>query len=83
MNLLDGKIYLVIPGNVVSKTDGQEHWLNGRALIGLYQVDPKDCVVVGEYSRLKSYPTLIPLFPKFDGNYTVPFDSFSQGDPNE
>ena len=37
--------YLICPGWVTSKTDGQRHHVGHRTLIMLYGVDPRECVI--------------------------------------
>ena len=62
--------YLVKPGYVYSKTDGQRHYIGASKLIGLYRVDPKECYISrggpGEPEGL------IVLSPQYDGNYSLP-----------
>jgi len=74
--------YLVIPDWVVSKTDGQFHYINADKLIKLYNVDRRECKIIGESkpecrsriyeSRLlDQYKDLIKLAPRYDGNYKI------------
>ena len=73
--------YAVYPGMVTSKTDGQRHAIPSRVLMHLYNVNPAECLVVSSADpehiylerkvraeRLK----LIPLTPRYDGNYSLP-----------
>lgn len=72
------KRFLICPGFVRSKTDGQEHHISGRKLIELYGLDPKECVIKQDvYERFASRrqpepdydPELIPLHPLYEGDY--------------
>lgn len=68
------KKYLVIPDYVVSKNDGDEHFVSAADLIRLYGVHPKECVLaVGKTKELIAYfyRDLIKLTPKYDGDYTL------------
>lgn len=38
--------YLVIPGDMISRTDGDIHYISGPQLCQLYKVDPKDCYFI-------------------------------------
>lgn len=74
------KKYAVHPGYVISKNDGQRHFVNARQLRYLYQVMPEDCVTVNNADYLDPSKRefiefaggLIPLRPRRDGNYTLP-----------
>lgn len=72
------KIYAIHPGYVISKNDGNEHFITPRQLIGLYGVNPQQCIVLDyrkgpqsymEYGPLVNY---IHLYPRRDGNYSLP-----------
>ncbi len=61
------KKYLVKPGWVTSRTDGDRHWIPADKLIQLYQVNPKECII---YDPWQEDPQdLIVLRPRYDGNY--------------
>ena len=79
--------YAVYPGPVKSKNDGQVHFIGAAQLMALYKVQPQECLVihplprnprpedVSENRRKEDFVTdhkLIPLFPRFDGNYAIP-----------
>ncbi len=73
--------YSVHPDFVVSKTDRDVHYITAKHLMHLYQVDPRECVVIDDASDRRSYANLmrlaeedklIPLRPRFDGNYALP-----------
>lgn len=60
--------YLLIPGRVRSARDGGVHYVGPWALIRLYGVSPRECVIMkpglGE--------GLIRLAPRADGDYRLP-----------
>lgn len=69
------KRYIVRPGRVFSRTDGDEHWISAQALIHLYQVDPRECVIDDRYERggdLQGLYGLIELCPDPSGAYALP-----------
>lgn len=62
--------YLVMPGNMPSKNDGDIHYISAQKLISLYGVNKNECVIAGE--RSSSYNNkLIILSPRYDGDYTL------------
>jgi|GEM_PF-6969725 len=62
--------FIVCPGYIVSKYDGDEHFINAQMLIALFGVNPKHCKVVGPYND--HFPASWPeLHPKYDGNYSL------------
>lgn len=61
------KKYVVTPGYVISKTDGDKHYISYNRLIALYNVDPKECVVYLKHRF--NYEGMHILSPRFDGNY--------------
>lgn len=67
--------YVLHPGPVVSRTDGQEHLIDARALVWLHQVRREDCMlgVDPAYRRLSEAEraALVPLAPRYDGDYPV------------
>lgn len=69
------KKYLVIPGYVVSKNDGDRHFINSDQLMRLYGVKQEECVFYSslEAARGKSgNEKLIILVPRPDGKYNLP-----------
>lgn len=71
------KKYLIVPGNVVSKSDGQRHFVSAVQLMLLYKVKLSECIVLSgriEYGfkRLTgTYQDLMVLTPRSDGNYSL------------
>lgn len=79
--------YAVYPGPVKSRNDGDIHFIGAAQLMALYKVHPQECLVIHplplnpspedvlENRRREHLATdykLILLFPRFDGNYTIP-----------
>lgn len=67
--------FLVRPGWVTSRTDGQRHWITADKLMRLYLLRREECIVEGEPSKLHTtgprFDTrhLIQITPRYDGNY--------------
>lgn len=66
-----GVMYAIYPGAVTSKSDGQMHWVDARQLVQLYGVPPQQCAVVDLRNTGRDTYNLIPLHPRFDGDYSV------------
>ena len=72
--------YVIYPGHVRSRTDGDRCYVDSRALAHLYGVAMADCLVMlpGDSQRLDRRDflaraaTLIPLYPRADGVYERP-----------
>lgn len=65
--------YLVVPGYVTSKNDGDRHFIGAGDLMRLYGVNPQECrVVTEEGSTFGSEKDLIVLRPSYSGNYSLP-----------
>lgn len=72
--------YLVCPGRVTSKNDGQRHYIGPVQLMTLYGVDPCECEI---YEPATWWPTsyytmaeerhrgLIKLVPRYNGDYSL------------
>jgi len=72
--------YIICPGYVISKTDGQHHYIGAMRLIRLYGVDPRDCFIYEpapwwpNYYYVDSGKYLAGvrrLGPRYDGNYDL------------
>ena len=77
--------YLICPGFVRSRTDGQQHFIHARQIAFLYGVRWDECVVLPSgwddpaeerhreclLARARR-GELIALHPRYDGNYTLP-----------
>ena len=74
------KRYLVLPGRVYSRTDGDDHFISASQLMHLYGVDPRECVIGelephGDYSRRPlgmRGDDMIELRPDYSGRYQIP-----------
>lgn len=71
------KKYLVLPGFVTSRNDGDRHFIDARKLMMLYKVNPEECVIRPDITRhehraWKEPEGLIHLYPRYDGNYNLP-----------
>lgn len=77
--------YLLCPGFVRSRTDGQQHFIHARQIAFLYGVRWDECVVLpsgwddpAEERHRENLLArarrgeLIALHPRYDGNYTLP-----------
>lgn len=64
--------YVLHPGCVTSKRDGDRHFINGRTLAHLYGVDYSTCVF-GDVPppRYIERPGDVHLYPRYDGDYDV------------
>ena len=75
------KKYVVCPGNIVSRNDGDTHYIGPYQLMRLYGVDPNECEIYEpalwwseSYYKMeeKRYQGMIKLKPRYDGNYLLP-----------
>lgn len=63
--------YVLHPGYVTSKNDGQEHFIGGPRLARLYGVDIRECVF-GDVPEYQEQDGDVHLHPDYHGNYTPP-----------
>lgn len=79
------KKYICIGSEVISKHDGDRHYIDAKKIAKLYGVNPNNCDFIEEedeyaywrssflpYDHPKDRP--IVLRPRYDGNYTLPKD---------
>lgn len=70
--------YVLHPGPVISRADGQEHIINAPQLARLYGVNFRECVVVYDDEEhrdgYREQPGDVHLYPRYDGNYDLPRD---------
>lgn len=76
--------YLLCPGPVASRNDGDVHHVSPAQIANLYGVSPQDCLVLpperpGKPCGLRRWVLeavergdLIALHPRFDGDYRLP-----------
>ena len=72
---MKAKKYIIRPGYVVSRYDGQEHYISASALMNLYGVRISECVIIRssqDYYKLRGFKReLINLAPRTDGIYDL------------
>jgi len=61
--------YLLVPGYVQSRSDGDWHYISPWALPRLYGVRPEECTT---WTPALAGRGLIPLWPRSDGDYSLP-----------
>lgn len=67
---MDEPRYVLHPGIVFSRTDGDVHHVGARRLADLYGVNPRRAEVYDEHAR---YPdNAIHLYPDDSGRYKLP-----------
>lgn len=64
--------FLVVPGPVISRTDGQRHYVAAHRLMDLYGVQRSECVIVTNAFLYKKYEGCYLLTPQYDGDYSLP-----------
>jgi len=75
--------YAIWPGYVISKTDGDRHFISAPQLMRLYGVAPHECIVIHDWpegyaGRREAYDKLIVLSPRSDGNYRETLERIEQ-----
>lgn len=70
------KRFIVHPGPVHSKRDGQLHHVAATDLIRLYGVSPRECIIAEATPGQRRYAEekgvkLIHLKPRYDGDYSL------------
>lgn len=66
------KKYMLHPGWVTSKHDGDRHYINARRLADLYRVSLGQCLSACTPEGQANREPLIDLYPSYDGDYTLP-----------
>jgi hypothetical protein len=69
--------FLVLPGVVWSRHDGDMHHISAERLIQLYGVKLSECVIARDDGTVpgmspEMLKSLIQLSPRRDGNYQIP-----------
>lgn len=64
--------YILHPGQIRSRTDGQIHYISAAKLARLYGLNLADCIVHKEPKNYVFDVYDIHLHPRFDGDYTLP-----------
>lgn len=66
--------YVLHPGHVTSKNDGQSHYIGAARLADLYGVSLRDCINVDAPEFLEqqhSQASFTHLYPRRDGDYRL------------
>ena len=67
--------YIIYPGFVTSKRDGDLHYISAQKLMTLYGVEPKKCRVAVEQEDIerirRKSPEALLLTPLAEGNYSL------------
>ena len=68
------KKYVICPSHVVSRNDGELHYIDAPTLMRLYGVNPMECIVNRDRASMRDIDTmkLIWLAPRYDGKYQLP-----------
>lgn len=62
--------YVLHPGYITSKNDGQDHFIGGPRLAQLYGIDIKKCVF-GDMPNYRELNGDVHLYPDYHGDYTL------------
>lgn len=69
------KVYAIHPGHVVSKNDGDIHYIGYCRLMELYGLRPFQCVIWDDDRPMTflgyKKENYVHLYPRRDGNYTL------------
>jgi len=63
------KQFLICPGEIASRSDGQLHYIGVRQLQNLYGVRSEECIVDSPHNRVEG---LLYLEPSYEGDYSLP-----------
>lgn len=66
--------YVLHPGYIKSKNDGEEHFIGGPKLARLYGVDIRECVF-GDMPGYQECDGDIHLWPQYNGDYSLPYNA--------
>lgn len=66
------KHFLIVPNYVISKYDGQEHFISERKLMQLYGVEMRECVISCCPQGHREEEGLLWLEPSYEGDYSLP-----------
>ena len=71
MTVKPPKKYMLCPGYIISKNDGQRHYISPADLVRLYGANPAECVIFGNVPE-SDHHKYIKLVPKRNGDYFLP-----------
>lgn len=78
--------YVLHPGWVTSKTDGDRHYISASHLAHLYGLRLADCIVMhDDEPGVRGYQQQsgdVHLYPRYDGNYSLPSNAELCGGPS-
>lgn len=70
--------YILYGGEVRSQNDGDIHFISAQKLMKLYNLNPKDCVLINndidrktKLAGLNLNGVHMVLHPRYDGNYNL------------
>jgi hypothetical protein len=66
------KHFLIVPNYVISRTDGQQHFISEHQLMRLYGVERRECVVSCCPQGHREEEGLLWLEPSYEGDYSLP-----------
>ena len=70
------KKYALHPGRIISRNDGDEHYIFANELARLYGVDMRQCIIVDKNQPATNFgrdlETFTHLYPDYFGNYILP-----------
>lgn len=68
------KKYAVYSGHVISRSDGERHYIPAHRVAELYNVNPKECMFLRQVDGRPRgmVQGLISLRPRNDGDYDLP-----------
>lgn len=69
--------YVLQPGHVFSKNDGQRHFISGQRLAELYGVPMRKCVFEHTPDYIKQEGD-VHLWPSYSGNYKLPTKTINE-----
>ena len=64
--------YILHPGDVKSRTDGDWHYIDAFQLAKLYGLNIRDCIIFAGSNASVGYVEIegdIHLYPRYDGDY--------------
>lgn len=69
------KKYVVYPGVIKSRFDGDRHYISAYKVMELYKVNPEECALISDdrpdIILGLNLNHLIPLYPRNDGRYEL------------
>jgi hypothetical protein len=65
--------YMLHPGYVISRYDGQKHYISYHRLIELYKLNPKECID-SSHRGMGIRRSVWHLHPEYNGDYSLPED---------